>query len=116
MFACSTLVYESYLIVCWKCLLLKAPLMRPSSTPRAAPRREKEKTANHSFQLKTSFGMSKSFSLKTFTGFFTPPAILSVCVGTIRERRCHKCWYELGLAESGAVVPNYQLSGSGTFK
>ena len=60
----------------WKCLLLKAPLMRPSSTPRAAPRREKEKTASQSRRLKISLGSPRLPNLNTLTGFFTPPAIL----------------------------------------
>src|SRR3569833_38075 len=59
----------------WKSLLLKAPEIKPSSTPRAAPSRPNDNTANHSFQLKTSWGSSSCFSLKMFTGFLGPPAM-----------------------------------------
>ena len=63
-------------MVSWKSGELKAPEIRPSSTPRAAPSRPKETTANQRRQLKTPSGSPRSFRRKTLTGFLTPPAIV----------------------------------------
>ena len=60
----------------WKSLELKAPEIKPSSTPRAAPIRPNEMTASHSLQLKTCLGSSRFFRRKMFTGFFGPPAMV----------------------------------------
>lgn len=63
-------------MVALKSTELKAPEIRPSSMPRAAPSREKEMTENHRRQLKAPSGSSRSFNLKMLTGFLTPPAIV----------------------------------------
>lgn len=57
--------------------------MRPSSMPRAAPIMPNEKTANHSFQFRTSLGSSPSLRRKMLTGFFPAPMLGTVgnCCG-----------------------------------